>query len=38
MKLTFRKVIRDQILRADDFTTLLYEFAAICNSRPLAPM
>ena len=38
MKLTLKKVIGDQILWADEFTTLLYEAAAICNSRLLAPM
>ena len=38
MKLTLTKVIDDQILWADELTTLLYEAAAICNSRPLAPM
>ena len=38
MKQTLKKVIGDQILWADEFTTLLYEAAVICNSRPLAPM
>lgn len=36
MKMTLKKVIGDQKLRHDEFTTILYEVAAVLNSRPLA--
>ena len=38
MKMILKKVVGKQILRNDEFFTLLYEAAAFLNSRPLAPL
>ena len=38
MKMILKKVVGKQILRNDEFLTLLYEAAAILHSRPLAPL
>ena len=38
MKTLLLKTTRHQTLRFDELQTLLYESAAILNSRPLAPM
>ena len=38
MKILLLKSAEHQVLRYDELQTLLYEAAAILNSRPLAPM
>ena len=38
MKTTLKKVVDEQILRNDELLTLLYEAAAVLNSRPLSTL
>ena len=38
MKVLLRKVVGEHVLRTDEMVTILYEAAAILNSRPLAPL
>ena len=38
MKTTLKKVVGEQILRNDELLTLLYEAAAVLNSRPLSTL
>ena len=38
MKTTLKKVVGEQILRNDELFTLLYEAAAVLNSRPLSTL
>ena len=38
MKTTLKKVVHKQILRNDELLTLLYEAAAVLNSRPLSTL
>ena len=37
-KLTLKRVIGCQVLRVDEYQTLLYESAAMLNSRPLTAL
>ena len=38
MKLLLRKTTKDRTLRVDELQTLLFEAAAVMNSRPLCPI